>query len=125
MMRAELIDNQTYKRAMTVSDYNKGRSVTDLKLKNWQHGMNLRSDSLWEDDRYNPVKYAHTNRFDNVNFPEQEYKDIFGGNWGENEEAEKQKFMPGLIDGESRASRDHRKNMKEAVAEVKKQNEGH
>ena len=29
-LRAEAIDNQTYKRAMTVSDYNKGKSVSDL-----------------------------------------------------------------------------------------------
>ena len=82
--RAEVIDNQTYKRAMTVSDYNKGRSVSDLKLKTWDYGKshNLRSDSVWQDDRYNPTLYAHPHRYDNVNFPEQEYKDIFGGTLG-------------------------------------------
>jgi hypothetical protein len=30
MLRAEVIDNQTYRRAMEVSDYNRGRSVSDL-----------------------------------------------------------------------------------------------
>jgi hypothetical protein len=48
-LRAEMIDNDTYKRAMTVSDFNKERSVSDLKLKTWDYGKtaNLRSDSLW------------------------------------------------------------------------------
>jgi len=48
-MRAEAIDNATYKRAMSVSDYNKNRSVSDLELKDWSfgHPRNLRSDSVW------------------------------------------------------------------------------
>jgi hypothetical protein len=48
-LRAEVIDNQTYKRAMQISDYNKGRSVSDLELKTWAYGKaeNLRSDSVW------------------------------------------------------------------------------
>jgi len=93
MLRAELIDNETYKRAMTVSDYNKGRSVSDLKLKTWDYGKgaNLRSDTLYQDDRYNPTKYSHPHRYDNVNFPEQEYRDFFGGTVGESEAAEYQK----------------------------------
>ncbi len=83
-LRAEVIDNQTYKRGMTVSDYNKGKSVSDLTLKTWEYGKggNLRSDSLWQDDRYNPTKFSHPHRNDNTNFPEQEYKDIFGGTKG-------------------------------------------
>lgn len=89
-LRAEVIDNQTYKRAMSVSDYNKNRSVSDLQLKTWDYGKggNLRSDSLWEDDRYNPVKYPHNHRYDVVNFPDQEYKDIFGGTLGTQEQKE-------------------------------------
>lgn len=69
---------------MTVSDYNAGRSVSDLDIKDWSfgHPNNLRSDSTWQDDRYDPKKYPHAHRFDNVNFPEQEYKDIFGGTIG-------------------------------------------
>jgi len=48
-LRAEAIDNQTYKRAMKVSDYNKGRSVADLECKDWSYGhpKNLRSTSTW------------------------------------------------------------------------------
>lgn len=48
-LRAEAIDNQTYKRAMTVSGYNNGRSVSDLDIKDWTfgHPANLRSDSTW------------------------------------------------------------------------------
>ena len=37
-LRAEAIDNETYKRAMTVSDYNRGKSVADLTIKDWTHG---------------------------------------------------------------------------------------
>jgi len=84
MLRAEVIDNDTYRRAMSVSDFNRGRSVSDLKLKTWEYGMahNLRSDSLYQDDRYLPQKFSHPHRRDNVNFPEQEYSDFFGGTMG-------------------------------------------
>ena len=60
-LRAELIDNETYKRAMKVGEYNRGKSVTDLHLKTWEYGKsgNLRSDSLWEDNRYNPTVFSH------------------------------------------------------------------
>jgi len=49
MLRAQAIDNETYKRAMTVGEYNKGRSVADLSCKDWSYGtpQNLRSDSTW------------------------------------------------------------------------------
>lgn len=47
MLRAESIDNETYKRAMEVSDFNKGRSVSDLQLKSWEYGKRLRSDSWY------------------------------------------------------------------------------
>jgi len=89
-LRAQMIDNDTYKRAMTVSDFNVGRSVSDLKLKTWDYGKscNLRSDGLYQDDRWNPTKYSHAHRFDNVNFPDQEYKDFFGGTVGEGEKAD-------------------------------------
>jgi len=48
-LRAESIDNTTYKRAMEVSEYNKGRTVGDLEIKDWSYGhpSNLRSDSVW------------------------------------------------------------------------------
>ena len=106
-LRAEVIDNQTYKRGMTVSDYNKGRNVSDLTLKTWEYGKggNLRSDSLWQDDRYNPTKFSHPHRNDNVNFPEQEYKDIFGGTKGTAEQAEKEYFTLDR-EGKSKATKD-------------------
>jgi hypothetical protein len=37
-LRAQVIDNATYRRAMQVSPYNKGRSVSDLTLKTWSYG---------------------------------------------------------------------------------------
>jgi len=48
LMRATLIDNQTYRRAMEISDYNKGRSIRDIKVeKTWKDGTpdKLRSDA--------------------------------------------------------------------------------
>ena len=114
-LRAEVIDNQTYKRAMTVSDYNKNRSVTDLKLKTWAHGKELRSDSVWQDDRYNPVTYKHPHRYDNQNFPEQEYKDIFGGTMGTAEQKEREYFALDLS-GQSKATQDWAKEQREKAA---------
>ena len=98
-LRAEVIDNETYKRAMTVSDYNKGRSVSDLKLKTWDSGkaQNLRSETVWQDNKYDPIKYPHPHRYDNVNFKDQEYKDIFGGTLGHAENKEKEYYAPGLF----------------------------
>lgn len=107
-LRAEVIDNETYKRAMTVSDYNKGRSISDLQLKTWEYGKGgkLRSDSVWQDDRYNPTKYSHPHRYDNVNFPEQEYKDIFGGSLGEGEAKERNYYKLDFA-GKSKATTEH------------------
>jgi hypothetical protein len=41
---------------MTVSEYNRGKSVSDLEIKDWTAGTlkNLRPDSTWIDDRFNP-----------------------------------------------------------------------
>lgn len=104
-LRAEAIDNQTYKRAMTVSDYNKGKSVSDLEIKDWSYGhpKNLRTDTTWEDDRYNPRKYPHPHRYDNVNFPEQEYKDVFGGTLGTAMAEELKKNTLSIATGKSTA----------------------
>lgn len=108
-LRAEMIDNDTYKRAMVVSDFNKGRSVTDLTIKSWEHGKacNMRSDSYFQDDRYNPTKFSHAHRNDNVNFPEQEYKDFFGGTIGTGDVAECEKNRLNLVDGQSVAINQH------------------
>jgi len=104
-LRAQAIDNQTYRRAMSVSDYNKGRTVTDLKLKTWVDGTakNLRGDTYWADDRYDPTKYRHPHRKDSVNFPDMEYKDIFGGNWGEAALKEKENHALNFWSGKSKA----------------------
>jgi hypothetical protein len=114
-LRAEVIDNDTYRRAMKVSDYNKGRSVSDLKLKTWAYGKagELRSDSVWEDDRYSPVKYSHPHRHDSVNFPEMEYKDVFGGTLGDAERKELDFHKIGLMSGKSKAMMEHEQKERE------------
>jgi hypothetical protein len=66
----------------------------------------MRTDSYWQDDRYDPSKYAHPHRYDNANFPEQEYKDIFGGTWGEGERNERDRQQVGLLNGRSKAMDD-------------------
>ena len=107
-LRAQAIDNQTYRRAMKVADYNKGRSVSDLKLKTWIDGTSerLRSDTYWADDRYNPVTYRHPDRYDSINFPDMEYKDIFGGTWGQAALEEKKKHALGFWSGKSQAMKE-------------------
>ena len=129
-LRAEAIDNETYKRAMKVGDYNRGRSVSDLELKTWAHGKTLRTESTWEDDRYNPTKYSHPHRYDNVNFPDQEYTDFFGGTTGTAESEDYERHRLGLFNGRSQAMNDHEKakrmekfKMRDVVDEVNDLNE--
>lgn len=124
-LRAQAIDNETYKRAMTVGDYNKGKSVSDLTIRNWSYGhpKNMRSDSTWEDDRYDPRKYSHPHRYDNINFPEQEYTDVFGGTKGSGAEKERNHYKYDLFSGTSNAEIQHasekrRNNLKTLVEEV-------
>ena len=59
-LRARVIDNSTYRRAMEVSPYNVGRSVTDLIPRSWNYGTkhNLRPDSYWSDDNLSPTRSA-------------------------------------------------------------------
>lgn len=104
-LRAKAIDNATYRRAMSVSDYNKGRSVSDLKLKDWTYGttQKMRPDSYWFDDRYDPVVKRHPHRYDTVNFPAMEYKDVFGGNWGEGFAKQRQEHALNFWSGKSKA----------------------
>merc|ERR1712226_1069006 len=121
MLRAEVIDNETYRRAMQVSDFNRGRSVSDLKLKNW------RSDTLYQDDRYDPTKFSHPHRYDNVNFPEQEYKDFFGGTMGTKEGEEREKHTLDMS-GSSQAIKEFQSQrrvakLSDAVKEVDQLNE--
>lgn len=110
-LRAQAIDNETYKRAMTVGDYNKGKSVTDLTIRDWSYGSpkNMRSDSTWEDDRYDPTKFPHPHRYDNVNFKEQEYTDVFGGTKGQAATEELDKYKYDWRTGTSNAEIEHHK----------------
>lgn len=125
ILRAQAIDNETYKRAMKVSDYNKGKSVGDLTIRDWSYGSpkNMRSDSTWEDDRYDPTKFPHPHRYDNVNFKEQEYTDVFGGTKGDGERAELDHYAYKLSSGTSNAEIDQKKkqrkdDLKTMVGEV-------
>ena len=119
--RAEVIDNETYRRAMQVSDYNRGRSVSDLKLKTWEHGTTLKSDSLYEDDRYDPTKFSHPHRLDNVNFPEQEYKDIFGGTVGTAQAKEYEKHRMDVFSDQSEAIREHHSKRRVKLSDIAKE----
>ena len=110
---------------MKISDFNKARSVADLECKDWSYGhpKNLRTDTTWQDDRYDPTVYSHPHRYDNVNFPEQEYKDVFGGTIGTAAAKEHDKHQLGLFDGNSTAMNEYKAekkkaSLKAAVAEV-------
>ena len=129
LLRAEVIDNQTYRRAMKIGEYNKGRSVSDLTLKNWAYGKagNLRSDSFYEDDRYLPTSYKHHHRNDNVNNPDQEYKDLFGGTKGVAAAEEKERHALGFFSNKSKAMADFQEDRRisslaEATKEVAEHN---
>jgi len=83
----------------------------------------MRSDSLWQDDRYNPTVYSHPHRNDNVNFPQQEYKDFFGGTEGTAAKEEYEKYQLSLSNGTSKAMHEHASakrmaKLRDAVAEV-------
>ena len=119
--RAEVIDNETYRRAMQVSDYNRGRSVTDLSMKTWEHGDTLRSDSVYQDDRYDPTKFSQAHRNDNVNFPEQEYKDIFGGTVGASKAKEHEKHRMDVFTEQSEAIREHHSSRRMKMSDIAKE----
>lgn len=56
--KAKVIQRQEYRDAMEISPYNKGRSIRDVDVNvDFRKGMapNLRSDSMWIDDRYADV----------------------------------------------------------------------
>ncbi len=99
--------------------------MSDLKLKTWEFGCagNLRSDSTWQDDRYNPTKYSHPHRYDSENFKDQEYRDFFGGTIGEAAAKDAKYHTLGLFNNKSPAMLDLEKqtrsaSLKEVVKEV-------
>jgi hypothetical protein len=80
LMRATLIDNETYRRAMRVSDYNRNRTLRDIK-EDVRGRRNIRSDSYLYDDRYNPTVYPSPDQHTNVNLGQElPYNDVLGGN---------------------------------------------
>ena len=79
-MRATLIDNQTYRRAMKVSNYNQNRSLTAIRKETLKE-PEIRSDGYWSDDRYNPTVYPAPDQNTNVNLGNDViYNDVLGGN---------------------------------------------
>jgi hypothetical protein len=81
LMRATLIDNQTYRRAMKVSEYNKGRSLKDIKADPAQETKKIRGEAWWADDRYHPATYPSPDHNTNYNLGEGIiYNDVLGGN---------------------------------------------
>ena len=79
-MRATLIDNQTYRRAMRVSEYNNGRSLKSIG-KEVTSQPEIRSDGYWSDDRYNPTVYPSADANSNTNLGNDIiYNDVLGGN---------------------------------------------
>jgi len=67
--------------------------------------------------------YPHAHRYDNANFPEQEYKDVFGGTKGTADTESHDRHNIGIMSGDSTASVEHQRDLrkaslKAAVAEV-------
>ncbi len=92
-MKATIIDNKTYREAMKVEDYNKGRSLRDLKDKN-AHLNKIRGDGYWADDRYNPIIYPSADQNTNIVLGDNIiYNDVLGGNRVELVGEERKKFM--------------------------------
>ena len=80
IMRATLIDNETYRRAMKVSDYNQYRSLKDIN-----HDVRkprvVKPDSYLYDDRYSPIMYPSPDQNTNTNLGDDiKYNDVLGGN---------------------------------------------
>ena len=46
--------NNNYRKAMSVPEYNKGRTIADIPNREWSDGerSKLRPNSIWADDRY-------------------------------------------------------------------------
>ncbi len=91
-MKATIIDNNTYRKAMEVSLYNEGRSLRDLKDRH-AHLKKYRGDGYWADDRYNPVIYPSADQNTNIVLGDKVvYNDLFGGNFVELVEDEREKY---------------------------------
>lgn len=62
-IKTKHIDNLLYKEAMTVSEYNVGRTIANISKKNWLDGSSdkLRADTMWADDRYVDITQKEIN----------------------------------------------------------------
>lgn len=93
MLKATVIDNKTYRDAMKVESYNKGRTLTDITDKNITK-REYRRDGYWSDDRYNPVLYPSADHNTNIVLGDEIiYNDFFGGNRVDLVGAEREKYM--------------------------------
>jgi hypothetical protein len=92
IMRATLIDNETYRRAMKVSAYNQARSLRDIK-EDTKGQPDIRTESYWYDDRYNPTKYPGADQNTNVVLGDVTYSDPLGGNKIQKIMDQREKFM--------------------------------
>lgn len=61
--KATAIQNKQYRAAMEVSEYNKGRTPTDVSDKLWKDGtrFKLRPDTMWADERYAKITQSEIN----------------------------------------------------------------
>jgi hypothetical protein len=79
IMRSILIDNETYRRGMKISNYNSGRSLKDIN-EDIRGQPDVRSESYWYDDRYNPTIYPGSDQRTNIVLGNITYSDPLGGN---------------------------------------------
>jgi len=61
--KVRAIQNKQYREAMEVSEYNKGRTNTDVSDKIWKDGtrFHLRPDTMWADERYTKITQSEVN----------------------------------------------------------------
>jgi len=63
LMKIEAMNNKLLKESLAVGSYNQGRTVANAQRRSWEDGKgdNLRSDSMWTDDRYVDVNQEEIN----------------------------------------------------------------
>jgi len=63
LSKVAAINGNQYRKAMEVSDYNKGRSIKDISDRTWVDGTreHLRPDTMWADERYSKITQAEIN----------------------------------------------------------------
>eukprot|EP01016_Furgasonia_blochmanni_P021905 TRINITY_DN2401_c0_g1_i1.p2 TRINITY_DN2401_c0_g1~~TRINITY_DN2401_c0_g1_i1.p2 ORF type:complete len:321 (-),score=116.07 TRINITY_DN2401_c0_g1_i1:191-1153(-) len=63
LLKVRAIQNQQYRRAMEVAEYNQGRTPADVSDRTWVDGtrLKLRPDTMWADERYTKITQAEIN----------------------------------------------------------------